>query len=959
MLMRKVRGGESMVELNCRIGRIVVLMFCAALSGCMSNDLMRPPVSLAGKWRFALDRDSKGIQEEWFKHRLKDEIALPGSLQEQGFGDFASAQTQWVSGIGSKLLNRPKYAEYQESDEFRTPFWLTPTRHYVGVAWYQRKISIPESWKGKDVALHLERPHGRIDVWLDGRWVPGWGMSLGTAEDFYLGRGGWSIWRNNNVPAGRHMLTIREDNSWHPSLVGRDASSVTDQTQTDWNGLIGDISLRAEKRLHLRNVQIYPDLQAKCIHVVATILDSTSPNIGEGQLTASVEDRTSHTFLPDKTLRSGWGDGNNTVSFDYPMGPDIRTWDEFSPALYSLHLRLRNGGSTSETQATFGMRELSTRGAQFILNGRPIMLRGTLECCIFPLTGYPPTDLASWKRIFTICRDHGLNHVRFHSWCPPEAAFDAADEMGMYLSVECSCWAHFTRNELLDRWVDYEAERMMQTYGNHPSFMFIVPSNEPGGDDGPFLQELISKWEKEDSRRLYTAGSGWPRTPANQYEVEQDTRLHQSGELTRPPQTISDYRDYIKQHHDPCVVHEMGQWCVYPNFDEIKNYTGSLRPGNLEIFQDMLNKSGMGNQSHAFLMASGKFQTQLYKAEIEEVLRTPHMGGFQLLDLHDFPGQGTAPVGVLDAFWDEKPYVTAEQYRRFCNQTVPLARFAQRTFTSDQTAHVEIDISHFGPADLKDAKVAWRVCEADGKVVRHGELPARTIDTGKLSQIGTIELAMSEFPAPAKMNLEVSIAGTPFVNDWDFWVYPTDTNVHVPTGVSVVRAFDNATIKKLNRGERVLFLLDPSRVAGHTHGDFAPIFWNRITFPTQINHTLGILCDPKSPALAAFPNEGYTNWQWWDLLQHSKPMILDHWPGGTKPIVQMIDDWDECRKLGLIVEARVGSGKLMICSIDLQNDLQHRPAARQMVRSLLAYMRSNAFAPQVNLTVDQVRSVMR
>ena len=138
-------------------------------------------------------------------------------------------------------------------------------------------------------------------------------------------------------------------------------------------------------------------------------------------------------------------------------------------------------------------------------------------------------------------------------------------------------------------------------------------------------------------------------------------------------------------------------------------------------------------------------------------------------------------------------------------------------------------------------------------------------------------------------------------------------------------------------------------VAGDTRSSFSPIFWNRITFQNPAKeHTLSILCDPKHLALTQFPTDAYTNWQWSDLLQQNraKPMVLDGLPRGIKPIVQFIDDWDTARRLGLIIEAKVGEkgGKILICSIDLQSGLQRggnadeRPVARQLLSSLLSYM---------------------
>ena len=122
----------------------------------------------------------------------------------------------------------------------------------------------------------------------------------------------------------------------------------------------------------------------------------------------------------------------------------------------------------------------------------------------------------------------------------------------------------------------------------------------------------------------------------------------------KPPETVSDYTESISKFDVPVISHEIGQWCVYPNFNEMKKYTGVLKPRNFEIFRETLEENQMLDQANDFLVASGKLQTLCYKEDIESALRTPGFGGFQLLDLHDFPGQGTALIGVLDPFWEEK-----------------------------------------------------------------------------------------------------------------------------------------------------------------------------------------------------------------------------------------------------------------------------------------------------------------
>jgi hypothetical protein len=387
---------------------------------------------------------------------------------------------------------------------------------------------------------------------------------------------------------------------------------------------------------------------------------------------------------------------------NYSLGDDALLWDEFNPNVYQLNLSLESGKETNQTTVDFGLREFKVDGTRFTINGRPVFLRGTLECAIFPLTGYPPTKTDYWKKIYTAVKDHGLNHIRFHSWCPPEAAYTLADSMGIYLQVEASSWPNQS-TELgsglpIDQYIWDESKRIIDTYGNHPSFVLMASGNEPGGSKrDQFLSEFVQYWKETDSRRLYTSGSGWPIIPENDYHVtHRETRIQGWGEElnsvinSEPPKTTYDWSDKVRREGMPIISHEIGQWCVYPNFKEIEKYTGVLKAKNFEIFRESLKAHHMGHLADSFMLASGKLQALCYKADIEAALRTPEFGGFQLLDLHDFPGQGTALVGVLDPFWEEKGYISPEEYRRFCNTTVPLARLEKRIFVEGETMTANI-----------------------------------------------------------------------------------------------------------------------------------------------------------------------------------------------------------------------------------------------------------------------------
>ncbi len=895
--------------------------------------------SLAGRWRFALDRLDRGVQEGWFHQTLTDELDLPGSLQEQGFGDLPTVATKWMGDLNDRtFFTEARYAPYREPGQFKFPYWLTPTRYYAGAAWYQRDVVIPKAWAGRRIVLHLERPHWETTVWIGDQRV-GSANSLAVPHEYDLTR---------FLPPGRHRLTVRVDNRYLVP-VGVNSHSVSDHTQGNWNGLAGQLALTASAPVWIDDLQAYPDPAARSVRLAVRLGNATGQP-GRGQLT--VQGQTT------PVLWTADGGGAELV-VRFPAHTPL--WDEFQPALHSILVTLQpDRGERHQRRVQFGFRHVETRGTQIVLNGRPLFLRGTLECAIFPRTGYPPTDLAAWKRILTIARAHGLNHLRFHSWTPPRAAFEAADQLGFYLYVECPTWANGDTSvgdgRPVDRWIYEEGDRILRTYGNHPSFLMMSYGNEPGGkNQNRWLGDLVRHWQAQDPRRLYTSGAGWPMIPENDFHVTPGARgfpVHaQLGETT------NDYRGWLAQQNKPTVSHEIGQYCVFPNLEEIPSYSGWLQARNFEIVRDFLRQHHLLHQARPFLHASGRLQTLFYKDEIEACLRTPGWAGFELLDLHDFPGQGTALVGVLDPFWNPKGYVSPAQYRRFCDDTVPLARLPKRIWTDAETFRAPLEVAHFGPAPLA-TKATWQIRNQRGQRLAHGAFHPTPLPTGQLSPLGVAELPLASFTHPQALNLEVKLRGTRFANDWNFWVYPA-TSPSTPTNVTLASQLDDPTLQLLQAGHRVLLLAEPRRIQGRTVGRFDPIFWNKMWFPSQPQHTLGLLLDPRHPALRHFPTATHSDWQWQDIHNQSKPMTLDALPPTLQPIVQVIDDWNTCRKLALVLEARVGRGRLLVCSADLTRDLEHRPAARQLRHSLLHYAASPQFDPPVLVSVPALQTLFR
>ena len=917
-------------------------------------------ISLHGTWQYALDPEDKGIREQWAEKKLENALTLPGSLQTQGIGEDIGPNTKWV-GLQRdtrSVLGDPVYQKYARGDgqAYKVPSWLQPDKYYQGVSWFQKEINLPEFPSGEWL-VELERAHWETMLYVDGK-PAGKQNSLGTPHRYLL----------KGLKPGKHMLTIRVDN--RVSIpVGIDAHSVSDHTQSNWNGLIGRMTVTPLNKARIENVRLTPDISRKSVLVDLSVRKNPSEKT-----------RIQMEVLTEKGLRLGKtaeyelppGTGSASIRSDIALGEQAELWDEHHPALYSVRTAITSGKEREERKTTFGLREFKAEGTRFTINGHPVFLRGTLECCVFPKTGYPAMDETSWTRIFKQAKQFGLNHIRFHSWCPPEAAFAAADKLGMYLQVECGAWSMVVGDDdKLNTWIREEGQRILREYGNHPSFCLMAYGNEPSGKNHVrYLAELVTSWKKEDPRRVYTGAAGWPYLEQADYWNAPDPRIQAWGAGLNsrinalPPSFDYDFRDIIKKNM-PTVSHEIGQWCVYPDFKEIRKYTGLLKAKNFELFREILSNKGMSDLAEPFLFSSGRLQTLCYKADIEAALRTPGMGGFQLLGLTDFPGQGTALVGVLNAFWDTKGYVDAEEYRTFCSDTVPLIRFPRMAWNNGEIFRAPLEIAHFGVSPLKNASVEWKVLGENGKIVASGSF-TNDIPLGNAHPVGTVSFSLKQIDAPAKLTVEAAVrkhSGAAAVgqNSWNIWVYPAQQKeeANIPY---MTHYFNQETRKRLARGENVLLTLKKGTLSPENGGTiavgFSPIFWNTAWTSNQAPHTLGIYCNPKHPALAAFPNDGHTDWQWWDIIKDSSAIILDSLPHAYRPVIHYIDDWFVNRKLGLLMEMKVGPGKLLVCGADLEKDMEKRPAARQFLHSLRQYMQSPAFNPSQEIPVSLLERIL-
>jgi hypothetical protein len=911
-------------------------------------------LALSGQWRFALDPNDLGQTENWPAKSLPNRIALPGILQAQGYGNDISSNTPWVLSLYDRLWYlRDDYRRYTALGHVKVPFLCQPPKHYLGPAWYQRDLDIPADWQYRRAILFLERPHWESTVWLDQTEI-GSCNSLVAPHTFELGQ----------ITPRRHTLTIRVDNRmlmpYRP-----DAHSVSDSLGSSWNGVVGKIELRSTSLVWLDDIQTFPNVEKKSAMLKIRIGNLTR-TAGSGTLSAST------TSVP-----VNWDTNGGSTSLELPLGADAQLWDEFHPGLQHILLRITGPDADDSVPLTFGLRDFHAQGREFMINGRKANLRGTHNGGDFPLTGYPPTDVDYWRKLFTTCRQWGLNHMRFHSWCPPEAAFMAADELGFYLQPECGMWNEISPGTKMEQMLYDETERMLRAYGNHPSFTLLSPSNEPKGRWKESLPNWVEHFRGQDSRHLYTTGTGWPLIdrpgPAQGADYLAVGRIGTARVRGESGWFGRDYAQSLPGLDVPTLAHELGQWCTYPDYNIIKKFTGYLKPGNYEIFRDSLAAHGLPAKDKDFALASGKFQLACYKEEIEANLRTPGLAGFQLLDLHDYTGQGTALVGLLDTFWEPKGYVTPAEFRAFCNTTVPLTRLIRRVFTTADKLSVPVEVAHYGAVPLTNVTSGWQLLSRGDQVLREGQWPNQTIPIGKNFELGAINLDLSPLPAPAQYQLRVSIlppqsftsssssfsSSLPqaFTNSWHFWLYSSHLETASPNDIVITHSWDEAETN-LASGHKVLFLPHPADLDWTCPPlERVPIFWNRLMNPAW-GRMLGLWCDTNHPALAEFPTDFYCDWQWTELLHQTRAMNLDRLLGQLQPFVQAIDDWNRNYKLGLLFECKIGPGRLLACSLDLTSALDSRPVARQLRHSLLDYMAGPRFQPNVEVPTTDLRSFL-
>ena len=916
-------------------------------------------MDLSGIWRFEM-----AAKEDAGK--FCETVKLPGSMDGNGKGIDNTANI--------------------------SPTYLNRDHIYSGPAVYQREIHIPAEWEGKSVVLFLERTR-KTRVWIDETPIGGGQQKSYTAPHVYDLTG--------FVQAGEeHTLTVEVDNSPKGlpeamyTTFEKDfpwGHMVSEHTQTNWNGILGEMRLTAFPEVYIADLQIRPDTDRKTACVRAKIRRGRNQGALDGviEIRASSynNDKISHAPAAQKfDFHMADGQEETELALDYQMGQGVLLWDEFSPTLYRMTAEVRWGGGGDAERFTaeesFGMRKfdalyLEDGGKQFAVNGRAVQLRGEISCAVFPMTGYAPMDLESWLKVMKTYKEYGFNHVRFHTWVPPKAAFRAADLLGLYVQFELPQWGHKMFGDI-DKGdtsaADYYWEESLKIFDwvlNAPSAVMMALGNElrPGFY---YYDEFLARLKQKEPQLLYTDIAGWS---AYTEHVDFSGSVPTYGEdfLHRvDPSTDWDHRDNVRKTPVPFLAHEAGQLQVYPDYEkDIEKYYAKhslLKPRNLEHFRRILEKAGMGDMDKKFSRSSGELSAMLYRYMTESYLRTPGAGGFQLLGLQDFSGQGTALVGMIDAFMESKGHITPEEFRQSCSELAVLARIPKFVWKNDEVFTADIVIPNYSAADLKTS-VTWRLLDESGEKIAEGVTGMAEAPQGRVADAGAIRAELNGISHAKRLTLTLELAQVPDkgsapyatgVNTYPVWVYPENAEEPAGTWETAVYRYAGAdAVRDLEAGKKVLIIsrgtkeaLPKSRAV-----TFRPDFWSPMFHSADGDgYVLGCCIDADHPVFRDFPTGVFADWQWYDMTEGSRSILLDDAPDGLKPIVQAIPTIDLGERLGTLFEARAGSGRLMVCSLDLIGCSS--PAAAQLLYSIKKYMDSDEFEPAAELELDFIQEIL-
>lgn len=956
-------------------------------------------ILLNGKWHVVLEDGTTG------------QMDLPGTLDENGIGHRDVGANQWHPDA---VLGNAA-GEIDKDAPIATRF--TRRHTYEGEARISSKITVPDY--GTDRLFVLAERARALRLLVDGEACAV--FRQGTLSTPY-------IFELTGAAPGEHEFTFLSDNSYPgmPKAAICYSSAATDETQTNWNGILGECSMYTRPQNFIDSLRVYPRAVKKeeknkaggyvldvCVELAPgakkvykdakIILQSEALAAGELEDTQTLTEIIS--YSGEGLAEAGTDKEENPKTMeiwfrDLPLRENVKLWDEDEGNLYEMAVTLDNGmsaedkgGSTAECRTRFGIRSFGDNGSgRLALNGRAIFLRGEANCAEYPETVHPPMTIPEWKEMLLKYRSYGINFVRFHSHCEPEAAFAAADELGMLLQPELSHWDPKDAFGTEESYRYYRAELvdLLKTYANHPSFVMLTLGNElQAQDEGrERMRELVRTAKRMDPTRLYANGSN-AFYGEEGCDPESDFYTSQSCKDVVIRGTFSGMRGYLnenypsadrtydeamaeirKEYQKPVFSFEVGQFEVLPDFEELESFHGISDPVNLKLIKKRVEERGLLPTWEKYVEATGELSRLAYREEIEAAMRTRELSGISLLGLQDFPGQGTALVGMMNSHLEPKPYDFArpERFREFFQECRILVKLPHYTYEAGERLIAEVEAANFGKRNIEGV-FCWTLagkksvsengnCEpaeikSKNTVIATGEDTEITIcRPGSYTEVGSLDIPLDFVEKNTALTLKVRIGDS--ISAYPIWVYRKTTPI-CPENVYETRAFDVKTREILQNGGRVYLSPDADKesLPNSIKTQFTTDFWSVGTFADQ-EGGMGQLIDTEHPIFKEFPTDFHTDWQWW-IMATKRAVILPH---PMKTIITEMDSYAFLRPMAQMIEFRCLKGKVLLSTMELHKSQQY-PEVRALQASIYTYLSGENFEPAEEITEEELSMLVR
>lgn len=946
-------------------------------------------ILLNGKWHVVLEDGTTG------------QMDLPGTLDENGIGHRDVGANQWHPDA---VLGNAA-GEIDKDAPIATRF--TRRHTYEGEARISRKITVPDY--GTDRLFVLAERARALRLLVDGEACSV--FRQGTLSTPY-------IFELTGAAPGEHEFTFLSDNSYPgmPKAAIYYSSAATDETQTNWNGILGECSMYTRPQNFIDSLRVYPRAVKKeeknkaggyvldvCVELAPgakkvykdakIILQSEALAAGELEDTQTLTEIIS--YSGEGLAEAGTDKEENPKTMeiwfrDLPLRENVKLWDEDEGNLYEMAVTLDNGmsaedkgGSTAECRTRFGIRSFGDNGSgRLALNGRAIFLRGEANCAEYPETGHPPMTIPEWKEMLLKYRSYGINFVRFHSHCEPEAAFAAADELGMLLQPELSHWDPKDAFGTEESYRYYRAELvdLLKTYANHPSFVMLTLGNElQAQDEGrERMRELVRTAKRMDPTRLYANGSN-AFYGEEGCDPESDFYTSQSCKDVVIRGTFSGMRGYLnenypsadrtydeamaeirKEYQKPVFSFEVGQFEVLPDFEELESFQGISDPVNLKLIKKRVEERGLLPTWEKYVEATGELSRLAYREEIEAAMRTRELSGISLLGLQDFPGQGTALVGMMNSHLEPKPYDFArpERFREFFTESRIFVKIPRYTYEEGEYLTAEVEVANFGKESIS-GELVWTLGYRDCAVnTGSGEFLCGRADgqkncpPGTYTSLGRLDIPLEVKGVSAAFMLTVSMGDC--TSTYPVWVYQK-TSPECPKNVYETRVFDEQTRAVLQNGGRVYLSPDADKesLPYSIKTQFTTDFWSVGTFADQ-EGGMGQLIDTEHPIFKEFPTDFHTDWQWW-IMASKRAVILPH---PMKTIITEMDSYAFLRPMAQMIEFRCLKGKVLLSTMELHKSQQY-PEVRALQASIYTYLSGENFEPAEEITEEELSMLVR